>query len=384
MTTSLVEITGPSLAEITGLGTFPQASNHSEMTDLIRKQIMSLLSFSMALQVSMEIKWANTEDLYGETINLHPCHITTFIKISTISHGFGFGQGQGQARWQHNQHQGQGTSRSHERPRTSDGDGEYRCIICKDNLQNSEERGIHLCDGGFKKENKENFIVNYEDIDARLECLLQELKGCLKKKYESVTQTLESYVSERIDEINTLHKDMTEDRSHLETMKTALEEKSAELEKLEKNLRDKENQIKEDRKKLDKETQEEKEEICRQWQQLRDEIVRMEKLHEVQKGRIRLDIGGCQYTTSRLTLTRDSESMLAAMFSGRHPIKTEDDGTVFIDRDGTHFRYILNYLRDGGVQVEALPRNRQVLRELKREAIFYQLHGLVQQIEKLI
>ena len=76
--------------------------------------------------------------------------------------------------------------------------------------------------------------------------------------------------------------------------------------------------------------------------------------------------------------------MLAAMFSGRHPIKLEEDGTVFIDRDGTHFRYILNYLRDGGVQLDALPRNRQVLRELKSEAIFFQLHGLVQQIEKVV
>ena len=76
--------------------------------------------------------------------------------------------------------------------------------------------------------------------------------------------------------------------------------------------------------------------------------------------------------------------MLAAMFSGRHEVKVEDDGTIFIDRDGTHFRHILNYLRDGGIKLDALPRNRQVLRELRNEAVFYQLHGLVQQIEKLI
>ena len=72
------------------------------------------------------------------------------------------------------------------------------------------------------------------------------------------------------------------------------------------------------------------------------------------------------------------------MFSGRHEVKVEDDGTIFIDRDGTHFRHILNYLRDGGIKLDALPRNRQVLRELRNEAVFYQLHGLVQQIEKLI
>lgn len=35
--------------------------------------------------------------------------------------------------------------------------------------------------------------------------------------------------------------------------------------------------------------------------------------------------------------------MLAAMFSGRHELLKEEDGCVFIDRDGTHFRLeILN------------------------------------------
>ena len=84
-----------------------------------------------------------------------------------------------------------------------------------------------------------------------------------------------------------------------------------------------------------------------------------------------------------LTLTRDPESMLAAMFSGRHDLRREEDGSVFIDRDGTHFRHILNYLRDGGLNIDSLPRSRQILRELRNEAIYYQLHSLVQQIEKL-
>lgn len=90
------------------------------------------------------------------------------------------------------------------------------------------------------------------------------------------------------------------------------------------------------------------------------------------------------FTTSVLTLTRESDSMLAAMFSGRHEIISEPDGCVFIDRDGTHFRYVLNYLRDGGVNMDCLPRNRQFLRELRKEAIYYQLHGLVHQIEKCL
>ena len=38
--------------------------------------------------------------------------------------------------------------------------------------------------------------------------------------------------------------------------------------------------------------------------------------------------------------------MLAAMFSGRHELDTDSEGRYFIDRDGTYFKYILNYLRD--------------------------------------
>ncbi|XP_061176873.1 rho-associated protein kinase 1-like [Saccostrea echinata] len=273
----------------------------------------------------------------------------------------------------------------------SDMEEEKTCCICHDRLQNSEERGIHLCDGGQEEretteeeKSESDFSVELPDMDERLEKLLNELKDCLRNKYESVTETLENYVSSRINKIGTLHKDVLEEKSHLQNLQTELQTRTKELEKREKALREKESQLHKDREKFDSEIQKEKEEICRQWQQLRDEISRMEKLHEVQKGRIKLDIGGVIFTTSRLTLTRDSESMLAAMFSGRHEVRVEDDGTIFIDRDGTHFRYILNYLRDGGIKLDALPRNRQVLRELRNEAVFYQIHGLVQQIEKLI
>lgn len=37
--------------------------------------------------------------------------------------------------------------------------------------------------------------------------------------------------------------------------------------------------------------------------------------------------------------------MLAAMFSGRHPVSKDKDGRFFIDADGEIFYYILNFLR---------------------------------------
>ena len=70
------------------------------------------------------------------------------------------------------------------------------------------------------------------------------------------------------------------------------------------------------------------------------------------KGRVKLNVGGVKYETTLTTLTADGDnSMLGSMFSGRHELHTNDDAEVFIDRDGTHFGYILNMLRDANVEV---------------------------------
>lgn len=63
------------------------------------------------------------------------------------------------------------------------------------------------------------------------------------------------------------------------------------------------------------------------------------------KSKIKLDIGGTFYTTSRTTLTSVPGSMLDAMFSGRHILEEDEAGRVFIDRDGATFKLVLEYLR---------------------------------------
>ena len=89
---------------------------------------------------------------------------------------------------------------------------------------------------------------------------------------------------------------------------------------------------------------------------------------------IELNVGGHRFTTSLQTLTKDPNSVLAAMFSGKFEIKPSEDGTFFIDRDGTHFRFILNYLRNGKL---TLPDGATFLKELADEAEFYQIQGIL-------
>jgi len=89
---------------------------------------------------------------------------------------------------------------------------------------------------------------------------------------------------------------------------------------------------------------------------------------------VKLNVGGHLFSTSLETVNKDPGSMLHAMFSGRFDTKPGEDGSYFIDRDGTHFRYILNYLRTGQLIV---PQDKTVCRELLAEAEFYQVEGII-------
>ena len=89
-----------------------------------------------------------------------------------------------------------------------------------------------------------------------------------------------------------------------------------------------------------------------------------------------LDVNvSCYQTLIRFPLLPGS--MLHAMFSGRFDTKPSEDGSYFIDRDGTHFRYILNYLRNGQLIV---PKEEMVRiqEELLAEAEFYQVEGIIE------
>ena len=93
---------------------------------------------------------------------------------------------------------------------------------------------------------------------------------------------------------------------------------------------------------------------------------------------VKLNVGGQHFTTSVQTLKKDPNSMLAAMFSGKFEMKPSEDGSFFIDRDGTFFRFILNYLRNGEL---ILPEGATFLKELEAEAKFYQLQGILDELK---
>jgi len=62
------------------------------------------------------------------------------------------------------------------------------------------------------------------------------------------------------------------------------------------------------------------------------------------------------------------------MFSEKSDSKSSEDGSYFIDRDGTHFRHILNYFRIGRLIV---PEDQVICKKLLAEAEFYQVEGII-------
>ena len=70
--------------------------------------------------------------------------------------------------------------------------------------------------------------------------------------------------------------------------------------------------------------------------------------------------------------------MLAAMFPGKSDMKPAEDGAFFIDRDGTHFPFILNYLRTGKL---TFPEGEKAFKELQEEAEYYQIKGILDELE---
>ncbi|CAO4367725.1 unnamed protein product [Caenorhabditis nigoni] len=87
---------------------------------------------------------------------------------------------------------------------------------------------------------------------------------------------------------------------------------------------------------------------------------------------VKLNIGGTIFQTTNSTLT-GVDGFFKTMMETGVPIAKDDSGAIFIDRDPTHFRLILNFLRDGHVE---MPKSEKELKEIRREADYYLLDGL--------
>ncbi len=92
------------------------------------------------------------------------------------------------------------------------------------------------------------------------------------------------------------------------------------------------------------------------------------------KDRVHLNVGGWLYVTYRQTLAAEPHSLLARLGQlSAQPDTTDQNGNIFIDRDGSQFRLILKFLRDGSC---CLPSTDQAVEELLVEAQHYRVRAI--------
>ncbi|XP_030008636.1 BTB/POZ domain-containing protein KCTD14 [Sphaeramia orbicularis] len=89
---------------------------------------------------------------------------------------------------------------------------------------------------------------------------------------------------------------------------------------------------------------------------------------------VQLNVGGHMFYTTLSTLRKHPDSNLAELFSVPPKLHVDAQGRYFIDRDGSHFGSILEFLRSERVPTENL-------REIHREALFYNIQPLVKVLE---
>ena len=139
----------------------------------------------------------------------------------------------------------------------------------------------------------------------------------------------------------------------IEGYQESAQKKEKEMEERAKQLDEKEagmkkyleEQEKEMRERLEEEIKEMKTTLAEEKQEWEEEKERVKKTKTFEKI-VTLNVGGSRYTTTLSTLTKYPDSMLGAMFSGRHALVQQEDGSYFIDVDGEPFKYVLSYLRD--------------------------------------
>lgn len=98
---------------------------------------------------------------------------------------------------------------------------------------------------------------------------------------------------------------------------------------------------------------------------------------------VELNVGGVLFTTTLSTLTKDKNSIFPKMFSGKFGLLKDKNDRYIIDRDGSLFKHILNYLRDNTIRSISELDNSSII-QLLQESSYFGLAELEKQLSKLL
>ena len=114
-----------------------------------------------------------------------------------------------------------------------------------------------------------------------------------------------------------------------------------------------------------------------------EQLYYLYQLNKVHSDVITLNIGGQCFQVPLKDLVKHKSSLFGVLFSGRYHVRHAVDGTVFIDRDPTYFKIILQYLNRGTSIRGFLPQTKEDITDLLKEAKYYKLWDLVHYLDKV-
>ncbi|CAF3325934.1 unnamed protein product [Rotaria socialis] len=122
-----------------------------------------------------------------------------------------------------------------------------------------------------------------------------------------------------------------------------------------------------------------------EWEQLKRNLSKTQLKGKVQldvggryfstTGKVQLDVGGRYFSTTVDTLTNEKDTFFTALFSKNWQLEKDNEGRIFIDRNGDLFADILEFMRSPDEFI--LPEDR-LRRRLVNEAKFYKLKSFLE------
>jgi len=130
-----------------------------------------------------------------------------------------------------------------------------------------------------------------------------------------------------------------------------------------------ERDIAREKKLLDREREQLQQEIDL-FERMKQNMEVITKIHTSNNQIVKLDVGGVHYSTTVDTLRAVPNSLLDCMFSGQFKVEPDENGRYFIDRNGKLFAFILDFLRNGSIE---LPTDSQKKKQVLAEAEYFGL-----------
>lgn len=97
-----------------------------------------------------------------------------------------------------------------------------------------------------------------------------------------------------------------------------------------------------------------------------EELVEAVDMHPLP---VPLHAGGEIFVTTTDTILKDQNSYFSALLVQK---QLQGGNPFFVDRDGSRFKHVLNYLRNGTVHINDVP----TLEAILEEAVYFQLQAL--------